>query len=65
MKERHHCSLDYSSGVKNSNILQSNQNRTAVWGIFSSSNKSVPANKKTGFYANRDSNKQEIGFIFA
>jgi hypothetical protein len=32
--------------------------------IFSS-NKSAPANGKTGFYANRDPNKQEVGFIFA
>jgi hypothetical protein len=32
--------------------------------IFSS-NKSVQANRKTGFYANRDLNKQEVGFIFA
>jgi hypothetical protein len=34
------------------------------WQIFSS-NKSVPANRKTGFYANRDPNKQEVGLIFA
>jgi hypothetical protein len=27
--------------------------------------KKVPANRKTGFYANRDPNKQEVGFIFA
>jgi hypothetical protein len=30
-----------------------NQNRAALWRIFSS-NKSAPANRKTGFYANRD-----------
>jgi hypothetical protein len=41
-----------------------NQNRAALWQIFPS-NKSVPANRKTGFYANRDPNKQEVGFIFA
>jgi hypothetical protein len=41
-----------------------NQNRAELWQIFSS-NKSVPANRKTGFYANRDPNKQEVGFIFA
>jgi hypothetical protein len=41
-----------------------NPNRAALWLIFSS-NKNVPANRKTGFYANRDPNKQEIGFIFA
>ena len=32
--------------------------------LFSSSN-SAPANRKTGFYANREPNKQEVGFIFA
>jgi hypothetical protein len=42
----------------------SNQNRAALWQIFSS-NESAPANRKTGFYANRDPNKQEVGFIFA
>ena len=26
---------------------------------------SAPANRKTGFYANREPNKQKIGFIFA
>jgi hypothetical protein len=31
---------------------------------FSSSN-SAPANRKRGFYANREQNKQEVGFIFA
>jgi hypothetical protein len=41
-----------------------NQNRASLWGIFSS-NKIAPANRKTGFYANRDPNKQEVGFIFA
>ncbi len=41
-----------------------NQNRAALWRIFSS-NKSAPANRKTGFYANRDPNKQEVGFVFA
>jgi hypothetical protein len=30
-----------------------------------SSNESAPANRKTGFYADRDPNKQEVGFIFA
>jgi hypothetical protein len=47
--------------VKNFNP---NQNRAALWRIFSS-NKSAPANRKTGFYANREPNKQEIGLIFA
>jgi hypothetical protein len=41
-----------------------NQYRAALWRIFSSY-KCVPANKKTGFYANRDPDKQEVGFIFA
>jgi hypothetical protein len=30
-----------------------------------SSDKSALANRKTGFYANQDLNKQEVGFIFA
>jgi hypothetical protein len=41
-----------------------NQNRGALWRIFSS-NESAPANSKTGFYAVRDLNKQEVGVIFA
>jgi hypothetical protein len=41
-----------------------NQNRAALWRIFSS-NKSAPVNKKTGFYANRDLNKRKVEFIFA
>jgi hypothetical protein len=32
--------------------------------IFSS-NISVPANRKSGFYANPDPNMEEVGFIFA
>ncbi len=47
------CSLDYGSWVKNFNIPQSKPKQAAVWQIFSST-KSVPANRKTGFYANRD-----------
>jgi hypothetical protein len=39
-----------------------NQSRAALWRIFSS-NKSVPANRKTGFYANREQNKQEVRII--
>jgi hypothetical protein len=42
----------------------SNQNRAALWRAFSS-NESAPANSKTGFNADRDPNKQEIGVIFA
>jgi hypothetical protein len=38
-----------------------NQNRAALWRILLS-NKSAPANRKTGFYANRNPNN---GFIFA
>jgi hypothetical protein len=41
-----------------------NQNRAAHERIFES-NKSAPANRQTGFYANRDPKKQEVGFIFA
>ncbi len=41
-----------------------NQKRAALWRIFSS-NKSVPANRKTVFYANHDPNKQEVGLVFA
>ncbi len=41
-----------------------NQNRAAHGRIFSS-NKSAPASRQTGFYANRDPKKQEVGFIFA
>ncbi len=40
-----------------------NQNRGALWRIVSS-NESAPANSKTGFYADRDPNKQEVGVIF-
>ncbi len=35
------------------------------FGAFILSNKSVAANKKTGFYANHDPNKREVGYIFA
>jgi hypothetical protein len=35
------------------------------FGGFFSSNESAPASRKTGFYADRDPNKQEAGFIFA
>jgi hypothetical protein len=33
------------------------------WWIYPS-NKSAPANRKKGFYTNRNPNKQEVGFIF-
>jgi hypothetical protein len=35
------------------------------FGGFFSSNKSMPVNRKTGFFANRDPNKQEVGFLFS
>jgi hypothetical protein len=54
------CSLDYGWWVKNTNIPQSKPK--ALWWILSW-NKSAPANRKTGFCANRDLNKQEVGFI--
>jgi hypothetical protein len=34
------------------------------FGRFFLSNKSAPANRKKGFYTNRDPNKQEVGCIF-
>jgi hypothetical protein len=40
-----------------------NQNNAALWQIFSS-NKSVPANRKKGFYRNSVPKKQEVGGIF-
>jgi hypothetical protein len=40
-----------------------NQNSATLWRIFSSK-KSAPANRKKGFYTNRNPNKQEVGFIF-
>jgi hypothetical protein len=51
--------------VKNSNIPQSKQKKVSavLWLIFSS-NLSAPANRKKGFYTNRDPNKQEVGFFF-
>ncbi len=42
-----------------SRIFEENQ----LWRIFST-NKSATANRKKGFYINRDPNKQEVGFIF-
>jgi hypothetical protein len=40
-----------------------NQISATLWQNFSS-NKSTPANRKKGFFTNRDPNKQEVGFIF-
>ncbi|MFN9901392.1 MAG: hypothetical protein ACK55Z_21945 [bacterium] len=53
------CSLDCGSQVKTFlSFRNPNQNRAALWRIFSS-NESAPANRKTAFYANREPNKQE------
>ncbi len=57
------CSLDYSSWVTNSNIPQSKPKQSSILAYFFT-NKSVSANRKTGFYGNRDPSKQEVGFIF-
>ena len=43
---------------RTSSFRNPNQKRAGLWWIFSSSN-SAPANRKTGFYANREPNKQE------
>jgi hypothetical protein len=56
------CSLDYGLLVTTSR--NPNQNRAALWRIFSS-NKSAAAIRKTGLYANHDPNKKEVGLIFA
>jgi hypothetical protein len=62
MPERHQFFFGLRLVSKESR--NTDQNRAAFWWIFSS-NKSAAANRKTGFYANRDPNKQEVGFIFA
>jgi hypothetical protein len=41
------------------------QTKTELHFADFSSNESAPANRKTGFYADRDPNKQAVGFIFA
>ncbi len=46
-----------------SNIPQSNQNRAALWRIFSTY-KSEQVNRKEGIYPNRDPNKHEVCFFF-
>jgi hypothetical protein len=63
MWERHQlfCGLQLVS--KEFQSRNPNQNRAALWQFFLS-NKSVPANRKTGLDANRDLNKQEVEFIF-
>jgi hypothetical protein len=40
--------------------MQSKPKNRSTLAVFSSK-KSVPANRKTGFYANGDPNKQEVG----
>ncbi len=55
---------NYAPKMREYSIVKPKQNRAALWRIFSS-NKSVPAKRKKGFYANRDPNKQEVGIIFA
>jgi hypothetical protein len=60
------CPLDCGLRVKNFIIPESKPKNRAALLRFFSSNKSAPANRKTGFfYANREPNKQEVGFIFA
>jgi hypothetical protein len=64
MRERHQLffGLRLVSEELHHSAIQTNIEQH--WRIFSS-NKSVPANRKKRFYANRDPNKQEVGFIFA
>ncbi len=62
MRERHQ--LFFGLRLVSKESCNPDQNRAAFWRIFSS-NKSAPAKRKTGFYANHDPNKQEVGFIFA
>jgi hypothetical protein len=65
MRERHQLFFGLRlAGKKISSFRNPNQNRAALWQIFSS-NESAPNNRKTAFYANREPNKQEIGFNFA
>jgi hypothetical protein len=58
------CPLGCGSKVKNYIIPQSKTKKSCTLVDFSSNN-SAPANRKTGFYANRDPNKQKVGFISA
>jgi hypothetical protein len=64
MRERHQLffGLQLESEELHHSAIQTKKSWTLV--DFSSSN-SAPANRKTGFYANREPNKQEVGFIFA
>jgi hypothetical protein len=63
--------LEYLIRVQSSEQLhakrphpQSKPKNCALWRIYSS-NESAPTKSKTGFYADRDPNKQEVGVIFA
>jgi hypothetical protein len=58
------CERDQLFISKIPSFRNPNQNRAALCQIFSP-NESAPANRKTGFYADRDPNKQEVGVIFA
>jgi hypothetical protein len=61
MRERHQLFFGLWIVCKECNP---NQNRAALWRIFSSNN-SAPANRKTGFYANHDPNKKKLdSFLF-
>ena len=65
MRERHQLFFGLRlAGKKIPSFRNPNQNRGELWRIYSS-NESAPANRKTGFYATRDPNKQEVGFNFA
>ncbi len=65
MRERYQLFFGLQlAGKKIPSFRNPNQNRAALWRIFSS-DESAPANRKTGFYADRDPNKKEVGFIFA
>jgi hypothetical protein len=56
------CPLGCGLRVKNFIIPQSElKNSWTLVDFFIN----APANRKTGFYANREPNKQEVGFIFA
>ncbi len=46
-----------------SNIRNPKKNNTTLWRIFSL-NKHAPANRKKGFYKNRNPNKQVVGLNF-
>jgi hypothetical protein len=65
MRERHQLFFGLRLACKK---LHHSATRTKIelhFGVFFSSNESVLANRKTGFYTNHELNKQEVGFIFA